>query len=455
MMHSKLIHLILPKMALTMSRLTAVLVLTIFLSMSYASPSLSGTPSEQINIITPPTYTSTSINCGSMCLDCCNCCTPGMPQMMLTTAYEQHRTGFILGSFYSGTVEPALRNMATQLTQSWMLQSRMIGGFYDAQNHHNAQLDLQRLQAEALRDYTPSESVCQFGTLARSLAATTERTRANQIALSEINLARATGRFNSISAAGRGQDNQFRMSSFIQNICDTSGNDNGLSSMCAATVASDRYNRDIDYARTLAVPETLRVDFTNTALTPGEHDVVLLGHNLYGNRQFMSRLGRYNIETATGQQLYSLIRSVNAKRAVAENSFNAYAAMKAMGAPASRTYVNTVLANLGMSLEDRNTYTATIIPPGGGTTIETGNPSYYAQMDIMTKRIYQDPNFYANLMDGKANVSRQQAAMEGLELMQGRDIFTSMSRSEQLLGVLVEMEAIKLQAKYQNDMRTP
>ena len=42
--------------------------------------------------------------------------------------------------------------------------------------------------------------------------------------------------------------------------------------------------------------------------------------------------------------------------------------------------------------------------------------------------------------------------MESLELMQDRDIFTSMSRSETLLSLLVEMEAIKMQNKIQNDM---
>lgn len=433
-------------------RLMAFLLLSLFLTLPFASPSLSATPNEQINIIPPPNYSSTSVNCGSMCLDCCNCCAPGVPQSILTSAYEQHRNGFILGSFYYGTVEPALRSMATQFTQTWMLRARMIGGFYDAQNHHNAQLDLQRLQAEALRDYMPSEAVCQFGTLARSLAATTERVRTNQIALNEINLARGTGRFNSVSAAGRGQDSYYRMNSFIENLCDNSGNDNGLVVMCATATLNDRYNRDIDYARSLAVPETLRVDFTNNTLTTAEHDLVLLGHNLYGNRQFLKRISKSDIEVPTGQNLYGLVRSVTAKRAVAENSFNAYAAMKAMGAPGSRTYLETVLTNLGMTEADRNAYMATITPSGGGAA-QPGNPSYYAQMDVMTRRIYQNPGFYAQLMDKKANVARQQAAMEGLGLMQGRDIFTSMSRSEQLLGVLVEMEAIKLQDKVQNNTR--
>jgi hypothetical protein len=418
-----------------------------------APTAVASTPEEQINIIRPPVYTSSTITCGSGCLACCNCCAPGVPQAYLTSAYERHRTGFILGSFYSGTAEPALRDMATQFSQAWLFRARMIGGFYDAQNHHNAQLDLQKLQAEALRDYTPSEAVCQFGTLSRSLAATTERARTNQIALSEIGLARNLGRSNSLGGVGRGQDVFHRMTSFIQTTCDNSGNDNALVVLCAAAVTNDRYNRDVDYARTLAVPETLRIDFTNNALTPSEHDLILLGHNLYGNRQFQTRLGAFDLKSGSGQNLYSLVRSVTAKRAVAQNSFSAYAGMKAMGSPASRTHVNTVLTSLGMPEGDRNSYLATITPTGGGAA-QPGNPSYYAQMDIMTKRIYQNPGFYAQLMDKKANVSRQQAAMEGLELMQGRDIFTSMSRSEQLLSVLVEIEAMKLQDKVQNNVRS-
>lgn len=414
------------------------------------SPAYSATPDEMINIIEPTPGTGTTTSCGEFCfLSICPC----MPDVMLDTAYQEHRNGFILGSFFTSTADVHFRQWTDQLVQAWLIQARMIGGFYDAQNQSNAQLALQRLQAEALRDYTPGAALCQFGTLTRSLGATTERMRTNQIALSEINLARSVGRFNNIGGTGRGQDNMNRMTTFIETMCDNSHDNSAMAVVCANGVVDARFNRDIDYSRTLAVPETLRVDFTNNGLTTTEEDLIALGRNLYGNNIFLKRIGRYDLDSGTGQILYELMRSVIAKRSLAQNSFNAYAAMKALGPPASHDYVNTVLENLGMSEEDRDAYLANFTPPGGGEA-QPGNPSYYAQMDILTKRIYQNPGFYAELMDKKANVSRQQAAMEGLELMQDRDIYTSSSRSEQLLGLLVEMEAIKLQSKVLNNAKT-
>ena len=51
---------------------------------------------------------------------------------------------------------------------------------------------------------------------------------------------------------------------------------------------------------------------------------------------------------------------------------------------------------------------------------------------------YRDPAFYAKLYDNPANVLRQQASMQGIGLMQQRDLFESQIRSEMLLSVLLE-----------------
>jgi hypothetical protein len=279
------------------------------------------------------------------------------------------------------------------------------------------------------------------------LPASDLKARTNQLALSEIDLARNMGTFNNIASSGRGEDNANRISLFIRTFCSSKDSGDGLALFCNISAAtSDRFNRDIDYARTFAVPETLNVDFTNNvgpaSLTKDENNIIMLGHNLYGHAQILQRMDQDTLESEAGQELYPLIRSIGAKRSVAQNSFNAIAGMKAAGTGASASYVRQVLQNLGMSTSDIARYTAST------------NPSYMAQMDILTKRIYQNPAFYAELMDRPANVARQSAAMESLELMQDRDIFTSMARSETLLSLLVEMEAIKIQNKIQNDMTT-
>ena len=66
-------------------------------------------------------------------------------------------------------------------------------------------------------------------------------------------------------------------------------------------------------------------------------------------------------------------------------------------------------------------------------------PSYFAQMEILTKDIYQNPEFYSNLYDKPANVERKSAALLAIEIMQDRDIYKSLLRSEAVLATLVEV----------------
>lgn len=66
------------------------------------------------------------------------------------------------------------------------------------------------------------------------------------------------------------------------------------------------------------------------------------------------------------------------------------------------------------------------------------NPSYYAQMDFLTKKIYQNPNFYTALYDKPSNVDRINASLESFQLMHGRDRFETQLRQEMLFSILVE-----------------
>ena len=65
-------------------------------------------------------------------------------------------------------------------------------------------------------------------------------------------------------------------------------------------------------------------------------------------------------------------------------------------------------------------------------------PSYYAQMEVLTKKIYQSPNFYTNLYDKPANVKRIGASIDAITIMNQRDRFESLLRREMLTSVLVE-----------------
>ncbi|MEC7576287.1 MAG: hypothetical protein VX468_03090, partial [Pseudomonadota bacterium] len=56
---------------------------------------------------------------------------------------------------------------------------------------------------------------------------------------------------------------------------------------------------------------------------------------------------------------------------------------------------------------------------------------------------YQNPDFFVNLYDNPHNVMRQSAAMEAISLMQMRDYYDSLIRSEMALSVLLDTEVSK------------
>ena len=64
-------------------------------------------------------------------------------------------------------------------------------------------------------------------------------------------------------------------------------------------------------------------------------------------------------------------------------------------------------------------------------------PSYYAQLELLAKKIYQNPDFYANLYDKPANVARKGVALKAIELMLDRAIYESQLRREMATSVLL------------------
>jgi hypothetical protein len=119
-----------------------------------------------------------------------------------------------------------------------------------------------------------------------------------------------------------------------------------------------------------------------------------------------------------------------AKRSVAQNSFSALVGLKSEGPAATfalrRDYMSTALEQLCITdVADVN-------------RILYVRPSYYAQMELLSKGLYQMPQFYTNLYDKPANVDRVRASMRAIGLMQKMDNFKSRLRSEAALAVLAE-----------------
>ena len=343
-----------------------------------------------------------------------------------------------LENFTFDQVLPALQMMTTQITVVAMQQVYIVGTFFDAQIQMETHNIFARLRAEAKRDYHPSEDFCWFGTNVRSMASTENRARYMGQVLNERQMARQLGRTGT-AASSQIADKRARWEQFVSVYCDPYDNNyegranSGLMPICNSSGNEARANLDIDYGRLLEQTRTL--DIKTDPVSHDFQDVLALASNLYGHEVLARNVNASYLEQQKQQENYLAMRSVAARRNVAENSFNALVEFKTSGpetmsdGEASNTYeyLSAVLKGLGVPDDQLISYIGE-------------RPSYYAQLEILAKKIYQNPDFYANLYDKPANVKRKSVALRAIELMVDRAIYESQIRREMATSVLLSTE---------------
>lgn len=423
--------------------------------------------------------------------------------------------------FWEDNLLPALMLMTEQLSTVAMKQAQIVGSFMDAKHQLETQQVFQKIAARSHKDYHPSTGMCEFGSSAKSLAASERKSELTAMVLARRSQNRALGNSNTASAAGQDMDKESRLRQFRIKFCDSRDNNDGLSYMCEhdqdgdltnstrgampnangltgpgigaptgpAVAANNpnpppqrdrRMNKDIDYVRTIDAPWTLNVDFVTTTpdplaanavpastLTDDEEEILAMASNLYGQEVMVRpdpkdlQMPLSNVQVNAAQRAYIDARSVVAKRSVAENSFNAITAMKSAGTPGSHDYL---LAILEQFLPPRPYVAPGSTPPAPNPNsprertmrdIEQmigPNPSYYAQMEILTKKMFQNPDFYTNLYDTPANVTRKGVAIQAIGLMQKFDLYKSYLRNEASLSVLLELAVQELQTEIESSI---
>ena len=341
----------------------------------------------------------------------------------------------------------AMMMITEQISAVAMQSAAMIGQFLDAKHQLESQRLFQKLTAQAHKDYHPSEQMCRIGSYMRSVAEIEEKVRHDQAVLNDILIENETNRVNVGSALGAESDFENRLEQYKTKYCDPNDNNAGLDVLCAnaggvGAPTNFRKNKDIDYARTVEYPYTLNVDFTNSAFTDEEEDVIALGRNLYWSDVF-SFMSEDKVDK--NSKAYMRARQLMALNNLAHNTYTKQVAMKAQAPPPAPgeepgwTYMKTMLTEMGLS-------------PANVESMIGTQPSYYAQMDILTKKIYQNPDFYTNLYSKPANIDRVSAALEAINMMQQRDHFEASLRREMLLSGLIENELITDVEKLRGEM---
>lgn len=393
-------------------------------------------------------------------------------QPLIEENIEDHinsEINWIVDEFFEDFFLIGLAELSEYLAIYSMYQMQMVGTFFDAKNQVETTTLYAKLHAEAHKDYHPSDDFCYFGTNIRSLAASESRADVNLLMLSNRAIQRQIGYASSTSANSAAEDKKARWKKFVNTYCDPRDNywtaaGSGLDFACdhdgtggaVATGATDRrrVNADIDYTATIDEPRTLNFDFTDNnapdALPAGEEDVLAMQANLYGHNVPLRRLSVGELgDSDSAKKQYLMLRSVAAKRNVAVHSFNKIVSLKSSGTNGDPA------AGASDPTPDVGSYMAAVIrelmPPTTTASQEQQlaqeiyrligeNPSYYAQMEILTKKIYQTPQFFANLYDKPANVARKKVAMKALELMLDRELLESELRQEMLLSVMLSGE---------------
>lgn len=374
----------------------------------------------------------------------------------ITGEFTFHRT-WMVEVFFEQHILPALMLFAEQISAAAMGQVVSVGMFLDAKHQLETQRLFQQMMAEAHKDYQPSEGLCTFGTNVRSLAASDRNVDLTAMGISNRVLQRELLSGSSVSGGGQTSDYLSRIAQFRALYCNQADNGRGLQLLCPQGSAQiGRRNNDINYTAVLESPLTLQLDFTaqgnpdhanndhiNTVSTD-EEDIFALSANLYAHnvaptvpQSFLS--DENGIANPQGINHYINIRSIAAKRSVARNSFASIAAMKSQGEAEVQPYLYAIMREMGVAEAEVPIYLGE-------------RPSYYAQMEILTKKLYQNPSFYTELYDKPANVDRKLVSMQAIDLMQRRDIYRSVLRSEAILAVMLETALGEQQDKVSNEI---
>ncbi len=421
---------------------------------------------------------------------------------------------FIIQEMWEQSILPVMMEAATQFTAVALQQAMMIGMFIDAESQLDAQRLLQELRAKVHKDYHPSVGMCEFGSVVKSLAVTELRNEVFPIILSKRSRDRQLGKGEASGQYGNDLDHANRIRQFSQLFCNEKDRQSALEAVCTNTVswgnaafdqpARLRMNKDIDYFELMESPWNIGLDFTNQdivdyaaspqILNQDEEHLMAMSSNLFGHTIFPrppAILLENDPDKAVSamQKLYLDMRAILAKRSVAENSLYSIAALKA-GAPVSSapsggagachdpansgsTGCSACVEGDGVTCPTPAAVTVQDVPGGPINSrvymehilAELGvpapevldmlgyNPSYFAQMEVLTKKIYQNPDFYTNLYDKPANVERKTVALQAIKLMQKFDMLKSHLRGEATVSILLELAVEDLQNEVEDQIK--
>ncbi len=322
----------------------------------------------------------------------------------------------------------SLQKMTAQIVSTMMQQVQIIGTFFDAKHQLETQRLIQQKTALAHQKYQPSEQMCTIGTFVRGLGQSERRAAVTQAALARSMIDRAL-KLGDASTYGLSTDEETIESTYLSAYCTPSDNAGQNTELCTGEIASAMVNADIDYTRSISSPLTLDVDLFDDETTSDEATIFAVMDQLFMHNSFPPIVSA-KTELTRFVEVYLEMRSLVAIRSVAQNSLAFIVAEKSASSPEADNigpFLRSMMVEMGIE--------ADLVDDMIGE-----NPSHYAQMEFLTRKIYYHPEFISNLYDKPANVRRMVAAMTAIKSMQNWQITEALKRREMLTSILLELK---------------
>ena len=316
----------------------------------------------------------------------------------------------------------------TKITDQLQQQSLIRSALMNAQENLNTLQSAKAKQAASLINARGSNQVCRMATLSRSLAKADLASAGQQRAISDVFLNRDLGKEGSLHVDSSGVNLTSgmvaRLELFKTQYCDKKAENTSLNSFCDVNIDT-ALNRDIDFTRTVDVPLTVDADFLDSETATGDEPALIaFGENIFPSLP----IGHKNNVNETGNKdNYMKSRSLLAARNVARNSYAAVVAEKTKTEGGVAPHAIALLKTM-------------MFDPDEAVKLIGEKPSYFAQMEMLTKTIFQTPAFVKNLMENPANVKRTRVAIRAIDLQQNADLLESMYRREMLLATYLEQK---------------
>lgn len=353
--------------------------------------------------------------------------------------FDKHKT-FLVDKFWKEKLQPAFMKFTQQEVSSGQQATTTRASIADGKAANNLGHAASEDQAEQAEILTPDPQACAVASGARSLAVGQAKAQEVATGIVKDSSNRRLGRAELTTEDPAQVDRDERREVFNEHFCDPEAWGGAFKDQCST--AGDLKDRDIDFRKTLDEPWTLdiRPDYADQdadSWTDDEISVSALRQHLFGHevypRPTRDEFKQYNVKVGYLNQ-----RALEAKRSVAEYSLQTLIGEKSAASPEAKEWLEASLKNLGIEIDAETQ--AKI----------KDKPSYFAIMEVLTKRMYQDPNFYNQLIKPGPQVAQTQASLQAVNLMQMRDVYDSMLRSELILSLIVEMELDDQQAVVQS-----